>query len=185
MSSIQRNNFNIVQSDSGYLVINLNTNTTEFELSHFKKKRKKNKKLGCLLAIISVIMSADLDIDPIDSRVNHLILNAPEFDKQTQINRVRKGVEITENNEELGSLKFKKRELICKYTVKVGDEILGILIPKNLAHSEIVLKNNTETLAKLVKSSKTNSKEIGTIELYKNLKKDEFKVLIGAVLLWI
>ena len=183
MEIFQKGLYQYKRTDSGFVVINLTDNSTQFELFHIQKK-KTNKKLGCLFAILALIISSDLDFDTGISRVNTLTLKKSKFDNQVKVKRVRKGIVITDNENKIGSILFKKRELICKYTIKVKNKILGELVSENISYSKMILNNN-RTIAKLTKSSKNNNNNIGTIELFENLTSLEFKVLIGSILFWV
>jgi len=183
MELFEKGLYQYKKTDLGFTVINLKDNSTLFELFSPQKKET-NLKLGCLAVLLAFIISSEIDFDGGDSRVNKLLLKESKLDSKLEIKRVMRGVIIMEGKEELGSVKFKKREFICKYTVKVKNKVLGELVSKKITYSEILLINDNRTIAKLVRSSKSD-KTIGSIELFESLTRDQIKVLIGSLLLWV
>ena len=164
--------------------INEATLSIDYEL--FKEKRviKPKPKLGCLLILVALFTSGELDFDGSTGPINHLSLHKANGDK-IDYKRVRKGISIKKGDHEIGSLKFKKREFICKYEVKVGDSIIGRLVPNGIAHNEMEVLADGAPTAKFTRSKSVRSKYLGELEINATLSEDELLVIMGGIFFWV
>lgn len=165
---------NVIESKSKHIVFTLK-----------EEKVKRRRKLGCFFFLLSLFLG-DGDIEFADS--NRLaaskLLLTDKNGNQLTVNRIRKGVAILEKGKKIGSLKFRKRELVCKYEVKIGTEVIGKLIPNGIMHNELDIVHKDLTIAKFIKAENRNG-GLGELEIYKTFSNRELKILLGAILFWI
>lgn len=155
-----------------------------------KAKSNKWQKVGCLLAIpliiVDLLSGGDLDFgDGGSDRVNQLSLFHPDGTKIMSYKRTWRGTKLFKNNKEVGQMRIKKRELICKYDLTYKGIFLGEIIPDSISHLTLKVEKKEQLVAAFVRKSAWTNNHVGRFQISYSTSDEEFMALMTIVFLWV